>query len=41
LGHRELISLLGDHHRLLVYGEYSRVNHARAHVHSRSRVHVT
>jgi hypothetical protein len=41
LSYRELIRLLGDHHRLLVYGDYPRVKHARTHVHAHSGVHAT
>jgi hypothetical protein len=35
----ELVRLLRDHHRLLVYSEYPRVDHA-AHIHTRTRVHT-
>jgi hypothetical protein len=40
LGDGKLVRLLRDHHRLLVYSEYSWVDHA-THVHTRSRVHTT
>jgi hypothetical protein len=40
LGDGELVGLLCDHHRLLVYGEYPRVDHANAHVHT-GHVHTT
>jgi hypothetical protein len=37
----ELVRLLCDHHRLLVYSENPRIGHAHAHVHTCGGVHTT